>query len=90
MTQTRVKKPVIPAGLAKAGKEFWRSVTDAYELRPDERQVLASACRTMDLLGQIESALDGQPLLVAGQGGQEKAHPLIVEARHQRQALART
>ena len=88
MTVAKAKKPAIPKGLGAAGKSFWQKVTDSYELRPDEVRLLSGACRTLDLIGQIEDALAGQPLLVAGQGGQLKTHPLVVEVRHQRLALA--
>lgn len=77
-----------PAGLREAGKRLWRSVTTDYELDEHEARLLLEACRTTDLLDQLDAAVrrDGA-MLDSPQG--VKAHPAAVEARQQRIALAR-
>ena len=77
-----------PKGLGAAGKRLWRDVTGKYELRPDELRVLESACRTVDMIGQLEDALVDEPATVLGSKGQVIAHPLIAEVRMQRMAFA--
>lgn len=77
-----------PAGLADAGRRLWRSVVSDYELEEHERRLLTEACRTVDVLDDLEAKVraDG-PLVDSPQG--MKAHPAAVEARQQRIALAR-
>lgn len=77
-----------PKGLKQAGKALWKDVSSGYTLRPDERRVLESACKTADLIDHLEASLVGQPATVTGSKGQEVAHPLIAEIRMQRVAFA--
>lgn len=81
------RKPAQPPHLDTAGRSLWRSVIGAYDLRADELVVLTHACRTADLLGRIQEAMAGQ-LTTPGASGQMRPHPLLVEARQQRLALA--
>jgi hypothetical protein len=41
-----------------AGREFWDAVTAAYELRPDERMVLAQICSELDVLDVLQRRFD--------------------------------
>jgi hypothetical protein len=77
-----------PAGLKAAGSRLWRQVSADYELDEHEEAILLEACRTRDVLTQLDARarLDG-PLLDSPQG--LKAHPAVVEARQQRIVLAR-
>jgi hypothetical protein len=68
---------------------MWKAVVSAYKLRPDERFVLESACKTADWVARLESDMDGQPLVVKGRMGQDRVHPRLSEARQQRALLAR-
>lgn len=79
-----------PQGLGKQGRKLWKDVTKAYKLRLDELILLESASRTLDLIAQLDDAMDGQPLTVKGSMGQEREHPLLSEARQQRAQLNRT
>jgi hypothetical protein len=87
MTAPRPKSP--PAGLKLAGRRFWKAVVSAYGLRLDELVLLDSACRTIDLLADLDVAMAGQPLTVLGSMGQQREHPLLSEARQQKALLAR-
>lgn len=70
-----------PTDLLDTGRALWRDVTAKYELRADEVPLLAEMCRAVDRLAGIRAALVGQPLLVAGSTGQQRAHPLLGEER---------
>jgi hypothetical protein len=79
------KPPAAPRGLGSAGKRLWRGVFRAQpdgsrlELRADELALLAEACHLVDDVEAIRTALDGEPLTVAGSMGQQVAHPLRSE-----------
>lgn len=79
-----------PPGLKKRGRRLWKQVLAAYELRLDERILLESACKTVDLLDDLEAAMASQPLITKGSMGQERENPLLSEARQQRAQLNRT
>ena len=82
--------PRAPRGLAKAGKELWRSVhqTFDFEDEPHLLAILEQACRTRDEIDRLEAAMEGQPYTVLGSAKQVQVHPLVSEARFQRKALA--
>src|SRR4051794_5978280 len=83
------RKPLPPpSSLAEAGRSLWQDVTGKYELRADELRVLeAAACET-DLIGAMQSALVGVPLIVEGSQGQDVINPLVSEIRQHRATLA--
>lgn len=87
MTTTR-RAPRQPAGLGDAGRELWRSIVPAYQLRADELRVLADACRVADACAELEDAKVGQPLVTRGSMGQEVISPYVMELRQQRAQLA--
>jgi hypothetical protein len=62
-------------------------VVSAYELRADELILLENACKTIDLIDNLEAGMTGQPLTTRGSMGQEREHPLLSEARQQRGLL---
>jgi hypothetical protein len=81
--------PKAPADLARAGKSLWVSIAGKYALRPDEITRLHAACRTADMVADLEKAWAelGRPYLTRGSMGQDVIHPLIGELRVQRAAL---
>lgn len=88
-----VKAPRKPPGLGTEGARLWREI--AAEMADDdlvptsrERRWLEDACRTADVVADLEAALEGQDRVVRGSQGQPVAHPLIAEIRQQRAALA--
>src|SRR4051812_6573970 len=88
MTESR-RKPA-PRALGKRGRGLWRDVVSGYELRTDELVLLENACRTVDLIDELEAGMAGQPLVVKGSMGQAREHPLLSETRQQRAYLNRT
>jgi hypothetical protein len=86
MTETN---PAPPDDLGAAGRELHDRLTAGIVFRPDEWAVVVLACRTADTLAVLAEAMDGQPLLTTGSTGQPVVHPLILELRAQRDALAR-
>jgi hypothetical protein len=78
-----------PPGLRAAGRCLWRTISAEYELREDERQALAAACRTADEIKRLEDALTDAPATVEGSTGQTRVHPLFAEVRAHRLALAK-
>lgn len=81
--------PPRPSGLGTAGGRLWKAMCADFEFRVDELVVLEAACRTVDALARIDAALVDAPLTVPGSMGQLREHPLLAEARQQRQGLAR-
>lgn len=73
-----------PGGLGLGGRTLWRRVVAVYELRPDELELLESACRERDLLDRLEAELAGVSTTTAGSMGQEVAHPVLSELRQHR------
>lgn len=80
--------PMAPKSLGTVGKKLWRDTLADFELRADEREILKAACAEADLIGKLETALDGQPMIVTGSMGQEVAHPLLAEMRQHRTTMA--
>ena len=78
---------------AAAGSALWSSIADGtkYELRPDELVVLDAACKTADVIAELEHEWEnlGRPFLTRGSMGQDVIHPLIAEMKGQRAAQAR-
>lgn len=80
-----------PAALADdgPGQALWRSIVDAYTLRPDELRLLADACDLADRIAYRENRAAelqrevGTKLLIRGSTGQQVKNPLIDEARQE-------
>lgn len=73
-----------PRGLGAGGRRLWRAVTGRCALAQHEADLLAQACRTLDLLDRLDEAAATAELVVDG-----KANPVLVEARQQRIVYAR-
>jgi|YelNatPaOPRAMG01_1025707.scaffolds.fasta_scaffold414128_1 hypothetical protein len=78
----------MPVGLQWSGRRLWQSVTADFELSEHETSLLLQACRTVDLLDQLQARMDADgPIVDSPQG--LKAHPAAGELRQQRIVLAR-
>lgn len=88
MSDEELPPPPSPEKLGARGQTFWNDVAGDWDLRPDELEILAAACRTLDLIHSMELELEGQSRTVRGSQGQPVIHPLISELRFYRQALA--
>jgi hypothetical protein len=69
------------------GRRFWRDVTAGFDPGPDERELLAEACRMLDLLDELRAAVKREGLTAEGSQGQPVSHPLLAELRHTRAEL---
>lgn len=78
-----------PKGLKAKAKRVWDQTTKDFELRADELRVLEDACREIDLIERMETALSSAELLVRGSQGQSVANPLVQELRQHRATVAR-
>jgi hypothetical protein len=87
VADVRSAAPAVPDGLDDPGAAFWRDVHRDWSLRPDEEQLLLAACRTIDELARLETALHDASVVVRGSKGQDRAHPLVREIREHRLAL---
>lgn len=76
-----------PAKLGTEAKRIWDEVTTSYRLRPDELRVLEDACREVDLIERLETAVRSGELMVRGSQGQPVANPLVQEIRQHRQVV---
>ncbi len=70
------------------GKRLHAALTRAYDLEEWELALLDQACKTLDLCGTLEGALDADGALMATRAG-VRAHPAAVELRAQRIVFAR-
>lgn len=79
-----------PAGLQAEGRKLWRSITAEFDLEnePHKVQILAQACRVVDVIAEQDAAAAEAPLTVKGSMGQPVISPFIAEARAQRALLA--
>lgn len=81
--------PSAPSDLAPKGRgrRFWRTVLADHVLRADELELLAEACRQLDLLDALRAV--STPLVVTGPAG-PRTNPALVESRQVRVELRRT
>lgn len=77
-----------PRGLRAAGRRLWSSVLDDFELDESASAVLAEAAHTVDLLADLRRELAETPAVIESAQG-PRVHPMLVEIRQQRLALAK-
>ncbi len=82
-------RQIAPRGLGPAGKSLWKAMTAAFSFEPAEVLLLEQAARTADVVAELETALDGAPVLVLGSRKQVIVNPGFQELRLQRLALQR-
>jgi hypothetical protein len=70
--------PRAPDGLKASGRSFWRRVTGVYDLSPVETMMLGRACRSVDLLDEIDAALADYGVVSMGSRGQVVPNRLIM------------
>lgn len=80
----------MPKGLEYQGQKLWKSVVDEFDLaaEPHKLRILFDACKTADLIDQLEKGMSGEPLTVLGSARQRTIHPLVSELRFARGLLA--
>lgn len=80
MTEKRQRRA--PDGLKARGRRFWDHVKATYELSDAEWEVLPEACRTIDIVEQLDRAARGEEDI-------DRRLTLYRELRLQRQGLHR-
>lgn len=89
MAEKRPKGPPRPPGLKARGRAFWDDVMSTWDLDRDEWEVLAEACRSLDLLDGLRAVLERDGLMVEGHNGQPRTHPAITQINATRTLLGR-
>ena len=73
-----------PGDLGERGQALWDEITTTFQLRADEREILADACREADLLERLQAELVQSELVTRGSMGQEVAGAIVTEIRQHR------
>jgi hypothetical protein len=58
-----MKKPSMPPRLGLSGKALLRQVAEKFAIDDHERVVLVRACRTLDLIDQLQAVVDHEGLI---------------------------
>lgn len=78
----------VPADLKRSGIQLWNSIANRWDLRPDELEILHSACRCRDTIDELTAGMAGEGLTAKGSMGQPVINPILQERRFQEQAMA--
>lgn len=78
-----------PNGLGPGGRRLWHDVLAEFDLTGAELELLRQACRTVDELDGLESALAESDMTVIGSRGQPVSNALLSEIRDHRAMLTR-
>ena len=79
-----MSNPPAPSGLRAGGKRVWTEVSNEYELRVDELDILEDVCREVDMIAALERELKKSGLMATGSMGQPVVNPLVAELRQHR------
>jgi len=79
----------MPPNLSKPAQDFWRSITEKYEVSSPDLVLLTQACRAMDRAEQCRRAVDKEGVSQLDRYGNRKPHPLVAEERQQRDLVRR-
>ncbi|MDT5347037.1 MAG: hypothetical protein QOH91_324 [Mycobacterium sp.] len=82
------KRTAALKGMAAAGRRLWDSVNAVYVLDEHESALLREACRTVDLLDDLQKLIDKQGLTDGSFEG-KGMNPALRELRAQRLVLSR-
>ena len=83
-----MKKESAPKGLGVSGQQLWDEVVAEYAIDTHERLVLVRACRTADVIDELQTIIDGEGLIIESSQG-SRAHPALTELRQQQLLLTR-
>ena len=75
----------IPADLGPAGRDFYASAVEDYDLSIPERTALYQAAQTLDIVDALEAGIREHGRVLAN----GKPNPLLLEVRQQRAILVR-
>ena len=74
--------------LGESGRRLHADLTAKYDLDPGEEALLNEACRSLDELEHLKTALEAGAVMVSGSTGQPRANPLLEEIRRHRLNMA--
>ncbi|MGV3733483.1 MAG: hypothetical protein ACO1N6_08795 [Microcella sp.] len=64
-------------------------MTEDYEWQAHELELLAEACRALDVITELAAIIAREGVTASGSMGQPVVHPAVGELRQQQQALAK-
>lgn len=83
-------KPSAPVDLRASGKKLWRETLNDFDLTAPELRLLLEACRTVDELEILRTAILDGVLITVGSTGQPVVSRVYDEIRKHRDSLAKT
>jgi hypothetical protein len=81
--------PPVPEGLGARGAEFWREIHGVARFEPNDTALVMEACRTLDVIDALASAIATDGLFTKGSMGQDVLNPAVAELRQQQAAFGR-
>jgi hypothetical protein len=67
-----------------AGAKLWAAILAVYEFEePQEEALLGELCRTVDVLAELDAAIDAQGVVVRPSFEKVRPNPLLLERRAQ-------
>ena len=82
------KVPSAPEDLRESGRKLWQEILASWSLDVHEVAILKQACRTVDLLDQLQASLEADGVMSESSQG-SRVHPAVAEIRQQSVTLAR-
>jgi len=77
--------PKLPEHLAQAGRRFFESIVDAFELEPHHRELLRQACVCLDRIDEAQRIIGRDGLLIQDRYGTAKESPAVaIELQNKR------
>ena len=78
-----------PSDLGPAGIAYWKRIVKAWKLDAHQPEILAQACRCLDVIAKAESAMAATGPIVVDRFGQQKPAPSVNVIRDYRGLFAR-
>ena len=83
-------RPRMPKGLGYQGQKLWTSINEEFDFtgEPAKLRILFDACKTADVIDQLDKEMVSEPLTVRGSMGQKTIHPCLAQAQSARAMMA--
>lgn len=82
-------QPKRPTGLRGRGLRFWTGTLDSFSLERSELELLAEACRQLDMCDDLRRVIDRDGLTIQAANGSPRMHPAVAELRQARALTGR-
>lgn len=83
------EKVSVPSELGERGAAFWSALQSEFEFDTKESELLLESCRVLDLIDQLQVAVEQGGAMIPGSKGQDVVNPAIGELRQQQVTFAR-